>query len=210
MTEIAFKKAVTFSVAALTSCALLWGVPGESRAGSLPNGDTIWTFASDGYTGSIVWTPGNGVGTMSLTSRSTGLTIAGTASPVAYVVDGPHGSDDTLTSEAFFSASDFYPFLGYGGGSASGLGPYVDLVLVDHDGVAFDGMTSAPVNPPPLSSFESAALVFRGVYLPVGPGGSSVLVTITDNLTALPEPSLVWLALAPLLVTVRRKRSPQA
>jgi hypothetical protein len=184
-------------------------MPRESRAGSLPNGDTIWTFAAAGYTGSIVWTPGNSVGTMSLTSLGTGLTIADTALPVAYVVDRSHGSDDTLISEAFFAASVFYPFLG-ASDPGSGPIPYVDLALVDHDGVAFDGMTSAPVNPPALSSFESAALYFRNVYLPVGPEGSSVLVTLTANLTALPEPSLVWLALAPLLIAVTRRRAPEA
>lgn len=182
--------------------------PGESRAALLPSGDAIWTFAATNYTGSIVFTPGSTGGTMTLTSLSTHLTVSAAGVPAAYVVDGPHTGSDTFTSEAFFDPASFYPFFGGTDPGPGYMSPWVDVYLTDANGTVFDGMTSAPVDPPPLSAFEGATLVFH--YYGEVPDFGIVSRTFFENLTTLPEPSLVWLALAPLLIAVTRRRAPEA
>jgi hypothetical protein len=87
--------------------------------------------------------------------------------------------------------------------------------LTDNDGVAFNGAQPDPgysgqVPPPtepPLSIFESATISFP-YYATTNSGSLSVL---TQNLTALPEPGVTALLLAPLAaLVVRKKRAPEA
>lgn len=193
--------------AAVAALLLALAAAAPSRAMTLANGDVLWAFATADYHGSLTWTPGSASGTMSLSSQSTGRTITGVALPVASVTDGPAGSDLFL-AQASFSDVVFYPFLGFGLFGPSGTGsPSVELYLVDQDATAFSS-TTAPANPPSLASFEQATLTFH--YWDYAPGGSIEPRFFSQSLTALPEPSLVWLALAPLLVILRSKRAPEA
>lgn len=190
-----------------------------------PNGTVIWNLTLQSVDfpsplfdvhGSLTFQPNGGYPEELTLSNSHGVTVHSQMLLSVDWEDGPHGSDDRFVADFAFANSDFNAIAGWPD-PLGGAGPaLVNLSLIDHDGVAFDGFAlPAPIDPPSLALFEVATMIGSstaclncGSHDPV-----DAQVTSSYRIVAMPEPSGTALGAAVLcaLFAFRRneKRAPE-
>jgi hypothetical protein len=201
-------------LAALSLWISLWLAP-AAGAVLTPSGTTLWNLSAGDYQIAVEVYAGSSLGTLTLTNSLNGRSAVGSLYP-AFVVDRPHGEIDELVADGYFQNETFFPALGLGE-IAPGSNPYQGLVhlsLVDVQGVAFDGALPGfvpgqfllPVDQPPLSAFETSAVVITHYEFSSAIGGYAP-ITQTLTISGVPEPGLApFTLLAPLVGLLASRR----
>jgi len=187
------------------------------------DGRIVWNFdAEGGIHGTLDWA-------QDLPGQEPRLTLSGPAGTLTSL-SGQAGIlagdiNDELISQFFFDNASLGALLGVPGATLGGQA-LLSLGLTDTDAIAFHGAPplpgssdpiyrQAPVSPPPLALFEDAGIFAEIGAVCLGCGsntGSPIQVSVSRNLTALPEPPPAALLVCALAAAMglRRERVPEA
>ncbi|HTO08890.1 MAG TPA: hypothetical protein VMR86_17710 [Myxococcota bacterium] len=164
--------------------------------------DVVWNATTDYYDVRLELAAGAGSGSITIASHPGGAPWVGLLDPGLVLNSDPSVGPDSLVDDGIF--------LHASGGAFDSAG----LVLVDLDGVAFDGAVpfgSGPYSlmpkvPPPLELFETAILAISLT----DQNGSLISRSTYPILTLTPEPTATLLSLMvlPLVVSRLSRRWP--
>ena len=192
--------------------AAFWLCTGSAFAALAPNGDTVWTLATDRLGAAIETTPG-GISSITLTDLVSGGSIS-SFGMVGVLGPGSYAAQFT------FDPLAYYGFLGLPFRPDVTTQTDVAINLTDDEDLAFAGLpfgSPPPVNPPALALFESAKVSFPSYSCGGHDLENCLPIRVVQDIRTLPEPDPVWLLLAApgLLVALagarmKRKRAPEA